>query len=577
VQGFGELGVGAFGVFGGLEPRHLIADVLGRGRERLHPPAKLVDRLRLDRESLVAPRVDGLLFDLRYLGAVLARGERGAATAAAGGEQENHSSNEDSPSAHEGQPNRGPGYSDPMFDTLSDKLQGALGDLRGRGVLDEEAITRAMREVRLALLEADVNFGVVKEFVAHVRERALGEDVRKSLTPGQQVVKIVHEELTELLGSSDSRLAFSPRPPTTILLAGLQGSGKTTAAGKLALLLEKEGRRPALVAADLQRPAAVEQLLQLGEQAGVPVYADERSDPVKAVRDGIERAKADGRDVVILDTAGRLHVDEPLMAELAAVRREAKPTNVLLVLDAMTGQEAVNVAQSFQERIDFDGVVLTKLDGDARGGAALSVRAVTGRPIKLASAGEKLDALDWFHPDRMASRILGMGDVLTLIERAEAAIEEEEKDELERRMLKGEFSFDDFLSSYKMIRRMGPLQGVIKMIPGLGKQLEGLDQVDERQLKRVEAIVLSMTPHERRVPHVIDASRRKRIAAGSGTTVEQVNQLIEARKQMAKMMKMVGSGKMPSLPGTAPTMPSGKPRPSATRKASSKRKKKAKR
>ena len=327
-----------------------------------------------------------------------------------------------------------------MFDALSDKLQSALGDLRGRGVLDEEAISRAMREVRLALLEADVNFGVVKEFVAQVRERALGEDVQKSLTPGQQVVKIVHEELTELLGSSDSRLAFSQRPPTTILLAGLQGSGKTTAAGKLALLLSKEGKKPALVAADLQRPAAIDQLVQLGEQVGVPVYADERSDPVKAVHDGIERAKADGRDVVILDTAGRLHVDEELMEELAAVRREAKPTNVLLVLDAMTGQEAVNVAQAFQERIDFDGVVLTKLDGDARGGAALSVRAVTGRPIKLASLGEKLDALDWFHPDRMASRILGMGDVLTLIERAEAAIEEDEKEELERRMMKGEFT-----------------------------------------------------------------------------------------------------------------------------------------
>jgi len=463
-----------------------------------------------------------------------------------------------------------------MFDALADKLQSALGDLRGRGILDEEAVSRAMREVRLALLEADVNFGVVKDFVAHVRERAVGEEVTKSLTPGQQVVKIVHEELTRLMGSSDSRLAYASRPPTTILLAGLQGSGKTTAAGKLALLLQGEGRKPALVAADLQRPAAIDQLIQLGGQVGAPVYADERGDPVKAVHDGIERAKADGRDVVILDTAGRLHVDEPLMDELAAVRREAKPTNVLLVLDAMTGQEAVNVAQAFQERIDFDGVLLTKLDGDARGGAALSVRAITDRPIKLASVGEKLDALEWFHPDRMASRILGMGDVLTLIERAEAAIDEQEKDELEARMLKGEFSFDDFLRSYKMLRRMGPLQGVLKMIPGLGKQLEGLDDVDEKQLSRVEAIILSMTPHERRVPHVIDASRRKRIAAGSGTTVEQVNQLLEARKQMAKMMKLMGSGKMPSLPGMAagaPTMGGG-PRPSATRKASSKRKKK---
>jgi signal recognition particle subunit SRP54 len=473
-----------------------------------------------------------------------------------------------------------------MFDALADKLQAALGDLRGRGTLDDEAISRAMREVRLALLEADVNFDVVKEFVAHVRERALGVDVQKSLTPGQQVVKIVHEELTELMGSGSSQIAFSPRPPTTILLAGLQGSGKTTAAGKLALLLKGDGSKPALVAADLQRPAAIDQLVQLGAQVGVPVYAEERKDPVRAVRTGIERAREEGRDVVILDTAGRLHIDEPLMEELAAVRREAKPTNVLLVLDAMTGQEAVNVAKAFQERIDFDGVLMTKLDGDARGGAALSVKAVTGKPIKLASVGERLDALEWFHPDRMAGRILGMGDVLTLIERAEAAVADDEKEELERRMMAGEFSFDDFLKSYKMLRRMGPLQGVLKMIPGLGKQVEGLDQVDEKELARVEAVILSMTPHERRVPHVIDGSRRKRIAAGSGTTVERVNQLLEARKQMAKMMKTLGSGKMPALGanplGVSGTMPggapSGKPRPSATRKSGSKRKKrKAKR
>src|SRR5438067_10980057 len=464
-----------------------------------------------------------------------------------------------------------------MFDALSEKLQSALGDLRGRGVLDDEAISRAMREVRLALLEADVNFGVVKDFVAHVRERALGEDVRKSLTPGQQVVKIVHEELTELLGSTASRLAFSPRPPTTILLAGLQGSGKTTAAGKLALLLEKEGRKPALVAADLQRPAAIGQLVQLGEQVGAPVYADERSDPVKAVRDGIERAKADERDVVILDTAGRLHVDEALMEELAAVRREAKPTNVLLVLDAMTGQEAVSVAQAFQERIDFDGVVLTKLDGDARGGAALSVKAVTGKPIKPVSVGEKVDQLEYFHPDRMASRILGMGDVLSLIEKAEAAVEEDERAELERRMMQGEFSFDDFLKSYKMLRRMGPLQGVLKLIPGLGSQLEGLDQVDEKHLARVEAIILSMTPRERALPHLIDGSRRQRIARGSGTDVQQVNQLLEARKQMAKVMKQMRSGKMPSLPGLeAPGAPNGA-RSATARKTKSKRKKKARR
>ncbi|TML90877.1 MAG: signal recognition particle protein [Actinobacteria bacterium] len=464
-----------------------------------------------------------------------------------------------------------------MFDTLSDKLQHALGDLRGRGKLDDEAISRAMREIRLALLEADVNFQVVKDFVAHVRERATGADVQKSLTPGQQVVKIVHEELTALMGSGSSGLAFSPRPPTAILLAGLQGSGKTTAAAKLALLLRKEGKSPALVAADLQRPAAIEQLEQLGRQIQVPVYSEERSDAVKAAADGLARAKEERRDVVIVDTAGRLQIDQELMDELGRVRDAVKPLNVLLVVDAMTGQEAVNVAQAFQEKVAFDGVVLTKLDGDARGGAALSVKAVTGKPIKLASTGEKVDQLEYFHPDRMASRILGMGDVLTLIERAEAAVEEDEKEELERRMMRGEFTFDDFLKSYKMLRRMGPLQGVLKMIPGLGKQLEGLDDVDERQLARVEAIILSMTPRERAVPHVIDGSRRKRIAAGSGTSVEQVNQLLESRKQMAKMLKAMGSGKMPALPGQAPLGAKGAPRPSATRKSKSKRKRKAKR
>jgi len=464
-----------------------------------------------------------------------------------------------------------------VFDTLSDKLQHALGDLRGRGKLDDEAISRAMREIRLALLEADVNFKVVKDFVAHVRERATGADVQKSLTPGQQVVKVVHEELTALMGSGSSGLAFSPRPPTVILLAGLQGSGKTTAAAKLALLLRKEGKSPALVAADLQRPAAIEQLEQLGRQIQVPVYSEERSDAVKAAADGLARAKEERRDVVIVDTAGRLQIDQELMDELGRVRDAVKPLNVLLVVDAMTGQEAVNVAQAFQEKVAFDGVVLTKLDGDARGGAALSVKAVTGKPIKLASTGEKVDQLEYFHPDRMASRILGMGDVLTLIERAEAAVEEDEKEELERRMMRGEFTFDDFLKSYKMLRRMGPLQGVLKMIPGLGKQLEGLDDVDERQLARVEAIILSMTPRERAVPHVIDGSRRKRIAAGSGTSVEQVNQLLESRKQMAKMLKAMGSGKMPALPGQAPLGAKGAPRPSATRKSKSKRKRKAKR
>jgi signal recognition particle subunit SRP54 len=461
-----------------------------------------------------------------------------------------------------------------VFDTLSDRLQGALGDLRKQGRLDDEAISKAMREIRLALLEADVNFNVVKDFVGRVRERAVGEEVLKSLTPGQQVVKIVHEELTALMGAGDSRLAFAGRPPTVILLAGLQGSGKTTTAAKLALLLRKEGKQPVLVAADLQRPAAIDQLEQLGRQIQVPVHSAERSDPVKATREGI--AGAEG-DVVIVDTAGRLHVDEALMEELAAVRDEAKPTNVLLVLDAMTGQEAVAVAQAFQERVDFDGVVLTKLDGDARGGAALSVKAVTGKPIKLVSVGEKVDQLEYFHPDRMASRILGMGDVLSLIEKAEAAVEEDEREELERRMMQGEFSFDDFLKSYKMLRRMGPLQGVLKLIPGLGNQLEGLDQVDEKQLARVEAVILSMTPRERALPHTIDGSRRQRIARGSGTDVQQVNQLLEARKQMARVMKQMKGGKMPSLPGleAAPGAPNGA-RAATARKTKSKRKKKKK-
>src|SRR5947207_9772578 len=335
-------------------------------------------------------------------------------------------------------------YPGRVFDTLSDRLQGALGDLRKRGRLDEESISRAMREIRLALLEADVNFEVVKDFVAGVRERALGVEVTKSVTPGQQVVKIVHEELTALMGSGDSRLAFAARPPTVILLAGLQGSGKTTAAAKLGALLRKEGRKPGLVAADLQRPAAIDQLEQLGAELQVPVFSEERADPVAAARQGVEQAAAQDLDTVILDTAGRLHVDEELMDELAAVRDATRPTNVLLVLDSMTGQDAVRVAEAFAERVAFDGIVLTKLDGDARGGAALSVKAVTGKPIKLVSVGERRDQLDYFHPDRMASRILGMGDVLSLIEKAEAAVEEDEQKELEARMLKGQFSFDDF-------------------------------------------------------------------------------------------------------------------------------------
>jgi len=435
-----------------------------------------------------------------------------------------------------------------VFDALSGRLQAALGDLGRKGRLDEEAVSKAMREIRLALLEADVNFQVARDFVAAVKERALGHDVLRGLNAGQQVVKIVHEELTELMGSGDSRLAFG-KPPTVILLAGLQGSGKTTAAAKLALHLRKHERRtPGLVAADLQRPAAIDQLEQLGRQIQIPVYRTDTTDAVAAARSGVERATADGIDTVLVDTAGRLHVDEELMDELVRVREAVKPLNVLLVLDAMTGQEAVNVALAFQERIAFDGIVMTKLDGDARGGAALSVKAVTGKPIKYASVGEKLDQLDVFHPDRMASRILGMGDVLTLIEKAEQAVEADEQEEMERRLRAGEFTFDDFLASYRMLQRMGSFKSVLKLMPGIGQQLDGLE-VDEKQLARVQAIVLSMTPQERRLPHVINGPRRRRIAAGSGTTIDEVNKLLQARKQMQKVMRQVGKGKMPSIPG----------------------------
>jgi signal recognition particle subunit SRP54 len=438
-----------------------------------------------------------------------------------------------------------------VFDTLSDKLQATLGDLRGRGRLSEEDISKAAREIRLALLEADVNLQVVKQFVASVKERALGADVAKSLNPGQQIVKIVHEELTALMGAGGSKLAYAGRPPTVILLAGLQGSGKTTFAAKLALLLRKQGKAPALVAADLQRPAAIDQLEQLGKQIQIPVYAERgTTDAVAVAKEGVEQAKAQGRDIVIVDTAGRLHIDEELMDELARVRKATNPMNVLLVLDAMTGQDAVAVAEAFAERVAFDGVVLTKLDGDARGGAALSVRAVTGKPIKLVSTGEKLDQIEEFHPDRMASRILGMGDVLTLIEKAEAAADGDDQAEMEKRMRAGQFTFDDFLRAQRMMKKMGPIQSVMGMIPGLGKEMRGLN-VDERELGRVEAIILSMTPGERGRPEIINGARRARIARGSGTTVQEVNRLMAARKQMQKLMKQMGQGKMPNLKSIA--------------------------
>ncbi len=442
-----------------------------------------------------------------------------------------------------------------MFDALSDRLQATLGDLGRAKRLDEDAVNKAMREIRLALLEADVNFQVVKDFVAGVKADALGDDILQGLNAGQQVVKLVHDRLTELMGSGDSHLAFG-RPPTVILMTGLQGSGKTTTSAKLALHLRRQGKQPGLVAADLQRPAAIDQLEQLGKQISIPVYRTDTQDPVRAAAEGLERAKADNLDVVIVDTAGRLNVDEALMDELARVRDAVKPLNILLVLDAMTGQEAVNVAEAFQAHVAFDGVILTKLDGDARGGAALSVKAITGKPIKFASVGEKLDQLEVFHPDRMASRILGMGDVLTLIEKAEAAVAEDDQAEMERRMRAGEFTFDDFLASYRMLRKMGPVKGILKLLPGIGQQLDGVD-IDEAQMARVEAIVLSMTPHERRSPLIINGPRRRRIAAGSGTTIDDVNKLLAARKQMQKMMKQMGKGKMPALP---PELTGGKPR-----------------
>jgi signal recognition particle subunit SRP54 len=436
-----------------------------------------------------------------------------------------------------------------VFDALSDKLQAVLSDVRSRGKLNEDDLNKAMREIRLALLEADVNFRVVKQFTGAVKERALGHEVMDSLNPGQQVVKIVNEELTALMGESSRQVTFSPTPPTVILMAGLQGSGKTTACGKLARLLKEDGREIALAACDVYRPAAVDQLVKVGDQAGATVYEQGTDrDPRDIAAWAVDQATRDGKDVLIVDTSGRLHVDEDLMKELADIKKRTKPHNVLLVVDAMTGQDAVNVAEQFSEVAEFDGVVMTKLDGDARGGAALSIKAVTGKPILYASTGEKLRDFEPFHPDRMASRILGMGDVLTFIEHAEKTVDADRAAELERKIRKQEFGFDDFLDQMKQIRRMGPIGNLLGMLPGFGqlKQLKGA-KIDERELDRIQAIVTSMTLAERRNPKLIDGSRRKRIAAGSGTSVQAVNQLVKQFGQMQKMMRALQQGKMPSM------------------------------
>ncbi len=435
-----------------------------------------------------------------------------------------------------------------METSLSEKLQATLADIRARGTLTEDDIKSAMREIRLALLEADVNFKVVKSFTAAVRDRALGADIIGKLNPGQQVVKIVSDELTDLMGGSGVTLSFSPRPPTVILMAGLQGSGKTTATAKLARYLREEHKSSVAVAAcDVYRPAAVEQLIKVGAQAGASVY-EQGTDPspVQIASWALDRARAEGKDVLILDTSGRLHVDTELMAELAEIKQAVTPHNILLVVDAMTGQDAVNVAEQFAAAVDFDGVIMSKLDGDARGGAALSVKAITGKPIMFASTGEKLDQFERFHPDRMAQRILGMGDVMTLIERAEAGYDETQAAELERKLRRSEFGLDDFLDQMRQIRRLGPLQNLLGMIPGLGKELRGM-KIDERDFDRLQAIILSMTPEERRRPELIKGSRRLRIARGSGTNVQAVKQLIKQFEQTRKIMRQVTQGKMPDL------------------------------
>ncbi len=428
------------------------------------------------------------------------------------------------------------------FEGLSERLENSFKKLRAKGKLTEADVKEAMREVRLALLEADVNYKVSKEFTAKVTERAIGADVMESLTPGQMVIKIVNEELTELMGGNEARLAIANHPPTIVMMCGLQGSGKTTHSAKLARKLKKEGHRPLLVACDVYRPAAIKQLQVVGEQVGVPVFEMGTQNPVKIAEEAVKYAKDHGNDYVFLDTAGRLHVDEQLMEELKNIRSTVHPHEILLVIDAMTGQDAVNVAKSFNETLGIDGVILTKLDGDTRGGAALSVRAVTGKPIKFVGTGEKLDNLETFHPSRMASRILGMGDVLSFIERAEQSLDEKKAAELEKKLAKNKFDLNDLLDQFDQIERMGSIKDTIKMIPGIGSKIKDED-IDESAFNKFKAIIYSMTKQEREHPDIINPSRKRRIAAGCGMKVEDVNKLLAQFKQMQKMMKQFGGGK----------------------------------
>ncbi len=435
-----------------------------------------------------------------------------------------------------------------MFESLSDRLEGIFKKIKGRGLLKEEDVVAALKEIRMALLEADVNFKVVKSFVDKVRERAVGKEVLDSITPGQQVVKIVNDELCALMGGGQSKINLSPNPPTVIMLVGLHGSGKTTTSAKLANNFKKDGRRPMLVAMDTGRPAAIEQLKSLGVQIDVPVYATKPGDdPVGIFPAALKMANLEGRDIMILDTAGRLHIDENLMDELENIKKAASPSEILLVADAMTGQDAVNISESFNEKLDIQGVILTKMDGDARGGAALSIATVTGKPIKLIGVGEKIDFLEPFHPERMASRILGMGDVVTLVEKAQEAVSLEEALNLEGKLNKNRFTFEDLVTQIKQIKKMGSLESLLSMIPGLGKQMKGVN-IDDKAFVRVEAIISSMTTQEKRNYVILNGSRKKRIAAGSGTTVADVNRLVKQHLQMKKMMKKMKRGKGFGMP-----------------------------